>query len=162
MIIDELSRLTTYSALSAGFERAAEFLGQPGLLAVPDGKYEIDGAKVYALIMRVQGKKLEESDLEVHDRYMDIQVVLQGEELQGWKPRSACLQPRQQADVNRDCQFFADPPDIWFKLRPGQFSLFFPADAHAPLISPARVHKIVIKVACCSTSVANHSTIGES
>ncbi|NCP04252.1 MAG: DUF386 domain-containing protein, partial [Deltaproteobacteria bacterium] len=39
MIIDEVSRLTTYSALSAGFERAAEFLGQPGLLALPDGKY---------------------------------------------------------------------------------------------------------------------------
>lgn len=150
MIVDEVGRLTTYTRISAGFARAVEFLAQPDLREWPDGKYDIDGSAVYAIVSRGQGRTLEEADLEVHNRYIDIQVILQGEELQGWKPRSSCRQPRQDYDPSRDCQFFADPPDIWLKLRPGQFSLFFPEDAHAPMISPDRVHKIVIKVACCS------------
>jgi beta-galactosidase beta subunit len=32
-------------------------------------------------------------------------------------------------------------------LQPGSFAIFFPEDAHAPLSSTGRVHKIVVKVA---------------
>jgi YhcH/YjgK/YiaL family protein len=152
MILDEVSRLSQYSALSAGVAQAAGFLAQAGLSDWPDGSYAIDGSAVYAIISRGQGKGVDEAVLEVHKRYIDIQVVLQGEELQGWKSRLSCRHPLQDYDPNRDCRFFADPPDVWFKIRAGQFSLFFPEDAHAPMISPGLVHKVVIKVACSDAS----------
>lgn len=152
MILDEVSRLSKYSALSAGFVPATEFLARADLFDCPDGLYEIDGSRVYAIVSRGQGKLVADAVLEVHDCYIDIQVILQGEELQGWKPRLSCLQPLQEYDPKRDCQFFADQPDAWFKIRAGQFSLFFPEDAHAPMVSSGLVHKIVIKVACTAVS----------
>ncbi|NJD55400.1 MAG: DUF386 domain-containing protein, partial [Nitrospirae bacterium] len=43
-------------------------------------------------------------------------------------------------------QFFVDKPDAWLSVEAGAFAIFFPEDAHMPLISPGRIHKVVVKV----------------
>ena len=37
-------------------------------------------------------------------------------------------------------------PAAWFPLGRGQFAVFFPDDAHAPLAATGSLHKVVIKV----------------
>jgi beta-galactosidase beta subunit len=44
-------------------------------------------------------------------------------------------------------QFFTDPPEAWLPVHNGTFAIFFPEDAHLPLISPGQIHKVVVKVA---------------
>jgi beta-galactosidase beta subunit len=43
--------------------------------------------------------------------------------------------------------FFYDRPTTWLTLSAGQFAVFFPEDAHAPLAGQGGVHKAVVKVA---------------
>jgi biofilm protein TabA len=40
----------------------------------------------------------------------------------------------------------ADKPDAWLATGSGAFAIFFEEDPHMPLISPGRIHKVVVKV----------------
>ena len=40
-----------------------------------------------------------------------------------------------------------DEPDAWLATKSGAFAIFFPEDAHMPLISAGQLHKVVVKVA---------------
>jgi biofilm protein TabA len=50
-------------------------------------------------------------------------------------------------DQESDIQFFADNPDAWIATESGAFVIFFPEDAHMPLISSEQIHKVVVKIA---------------
>ena len=93
------------------------------------------------------GRKREDALLEAHKKYIDIQLVLAGTDEMGWKSRSSCKQPSGEYDQETDVQIFADEPDAWLSVRRGAFAIFFPEDAHMPLISSGRLHKVVAKVA---------------
>ena len=41
---------------------------------------------------------------------------------------------------------FTDQPTAWTAVGPGEFAIFFPEDAHLPLISDGELHKVVVKV----------------
>jgi YhcH/YjgK/YiaL family protein len=69
----------------------------------------------------------------------------------GWKPQSLCNQPSGEYDQKSDVQFFADEPDAWLSTESGSFAIFFPGDAHMPLISSGQLHKVVVKVAVAPT-----------
>jgi len=64
----------------------------------------------------------------------------------GWSPRSRCQRPHDQYDAEQDIEFFGDTPDTYVTVHPSEFAVFFPDDAHAPLIGTGEIHKIVIKV----------------
>jgi beta-galactosidase beta subunit len=51
-----------------------------------------------------------------------------------------------QYDEEKDILLYSDDPAVWFTVHPGTFVIFFPWDAHAPLVSNGIVHKIVAKV----------------
>ena len=47
----------------------------------------------------------------------------------------------------RDIEFFDCEPETWLTLEPGEFALFFPNDAHAPLVGDrANIRKVVFKI----------------
>jgi YhcH/YjgK/YiaL family protein len=50
-------------------------------------------------------------------------------------------------DADKDIGFFKDQPDSWTPVPPGSFVIFFPQDAHAPLVSSGELHKVVLKIA---------------
>jgi beta-galactosidase beta subunit len=50
-------------------------------------------------------------------------------------------------DADKDIMFFKDPPDNWTPVPAGSFVIFFPQDAHAPLVSSGELHKAVLKIA---------------
>ena len=147
MVFDVLENIQQYQPLHKGFEKAIKFLLRPDLNKLPVDKYEIDGEYVYAMVSKKPGQKKEDGILETHEKYIDIQLVLEGTDDMGWKPKSSCKNPTGEYDENDDIQFFSDKPDAWITTKKGAFAIFFPEDAHMPLISSGQIHKVVVKIA---------------
>lgn len=146
MILDSCDRFDRYLPLGKGFEKARTFLLEKDLPTLPPGKYPIDGDLVYAIVARDQGRNKEDALLETHDLYIDVQMVLSGLETMGWKPRAGCAHPAGPHDPERDIRFYKDAPDGFVTVQPGQFAVFFPEDAHMPLLSGGMIHKVVVKI----------------
>lgn len=145
MILDTLDNAAKYAGLKIGCSEAFGFLDQPGLRDLPDGKYEISGERVYAIIDRTQGRKVSDGQLEGHRRYLDIQFIVSGEESMGWSPRAG-LTTAVEYDPDRDLEFFDGEPESVVYVPPGSFAVFLPTDAHLPLIGDGPIHKVVVKV----------------
>lgn len=147
MILDVLEQSDRYVALHEGFSQAFSFLRRADLKELPDGKYELDGDRVYAMVATEPGRKKEEALLEAHEKYIDIQLVLAGVDKMGWKSMVTCTQPSGPYEPDSDVRFFTDAPDAWIATQPGAFVIFFPDDGHMPLISSGEIRKVVVKIA---------------
>jgi biofilm protein TabA len=146
MILDVLENAHRYFALNKGFTKAFEFLMRPNLKELPVGKYKIDGDLVYAMVAKDPGRKKQDAQLETHEKYIDIQLILKGTDTMGWRPKATCKKSSGKYDPEMDLQFFTDEPDVWLAAKSGTFAIFFPEDAHMPLISSGQLHKVVVKI----------------
>jgi len=146
MILDTLDNAAKYAGLKIGISEAFGFLDQPGLTELPAGKYEIAGDRVYAIIERVNGRKVEDGELEAHRKYIDIQYVISGDESMGWKNREGLVNSMDY-DEDRDLEFFQGEPASIVRVPPRSFAVFLPTDAHLPLIGDGPIHKVIVKVA---------------
>lgn len=146
MIVDRLDACDVYAPLHPLIAPALAFLRRPDLADLPDGRCEIDGQRLYAIIARTSNRGREKSPLEAHRRYVDLQYVVSGADLIGWRPAEGCLGDGREYDAERDIEFFADQPDAWYAVGPGQLAILLPSDAHAPLAGAGPVHKVVVKL----------------
>jgi len=146
MILDTLDNAARYAGLKNGLSEGFGFLAQPGLSDLADGKYEIAGDRIFAIVQRNQGRKVEEGQLEGHRNYIDIQYVISGEESMGWSPRAGLVNSVAY-DATKDLEFFEGDPESIVRVPPGSFTVFLPSDAHLPLIGEGPIHKVVVKVA---------------
>ena len=147
MILDTLENLGCYERVHSALPRALAFLRRPDLKELAPGRHELDGERVYAMIACGPGRTRAEGLLEVHRRYIDIQLVLSGTDEMGWKPLADCRQPSGVYDPDSDAQLFADTPDAWVLVGPGQFALFLPEDAHLPMVGDGEILKAIAKIA---------------
>jgi len=146
MILDTLENAAKYAGLREGMPEAFGFLDQPGLADLPDGKHEILGDRVYAIIAHENGRKASDAQLEGHQKYIDVQYVVGGDESMGWAPREG-LANSVEYDAEKDLEFFEGAPDSIVRVPPGSFAVFLPSDAHLPLVGNGPIHKVVVKVA---------------
>ena len=147
MILDTLAHAERYRALHPLFERAFDYLRNTDLTALAPGKHDVQGEQIFAIVEACEGRTRADAKLECHRRYIDIQLVLAGVDEMGWKPVAACVDPATDYDAARDIRFFNDAPASWVTTPPGAFCLFFPDDAHAPLVGTGFIHKVVVKIA---------------
>ena len=147
MIVDRLDRAERYFSLHPAFQKAFLYLRQSSWSELAPGKHEIEGERLYCLISKVPGRQRKEVRLEAHRRYIDIQYIIQGEDEMGWKPTADCTLPDPAYDEAKDLIFFNDKPGKWAKVPAGSFAIYFPRDAHAPLVSRGSIHKAVVKIA---------------
>lgn len=147
MILDSLIQSDRYIGLHPLFSRAFEFLRDTDLKSLPIGMLTVQGEQLFAIVEACQGRTRKEAKLECHRRYIDIQLVLEGVDEMGWKPLVECVNPATEYDAARDIRFFNDAPSSWIATPPGSFCLFFPDDAHAPLVSAGMIRKVVLKIA---------------
>ncbi len=145
MILDSLTHATRYESLHPAFGDAFRFLR--GVYGIPDGSREIRGKDLYAMISTSHGKPREEAFLESHRRYIDIHFCLEGTEEIGWRALARCAAVNVPYDSSKDVETYTDTPETWCVLPAGSFAIFFPEDAHAPLVSHGMLRKAVIKVA---------------
>jgi biofilm protein TabA len=146
MILAKLTEADRYAALHPLFEKAFAFLRSTDLNALEPGMHTIEGEQLFAIVEARAGRTRAEAKLECHRRYIDIQLVLEGIDEMGWKPLVECVDPATDYDAARDIQFFDDAPASWIVTPPGAFCLFFPDDAHAPLVSTGMIRKVVLKI----------------
>lgn len=146
MILDRLEQAEQYFALHPGFPAAFEFLSEADFTKMTSGRHLIDGERLFVIAGIDPGRGHSGARLEAHQKYIDIQLTLAGDEEIGWKPVSGC-HPVSAYQPEKDLQLFMDKPETWLAVRPGSFGIFFPQDAHAPLGGEGRLHKGVVKVA---------------
>lgn len=152
MIITNLKHIREQINLTPNFQKAIEFLERADLSDLPEGRLEIDGNQVYALVSSFQTRLLVDfTEIEGHILYADIHYPLSGEEAIGWALVENTLTGHAY-DSEKDIWKEKVPVDsvAWIKLSPGQLGIFYPTDAHAPQNAfgePNSVRKIVVKIA---------------
>jgi YhcH/YjgK/YiaL family protein len=145
MIADRLVNLRRYQA-DARLTRAIRFLERPDLATLADGRHEIDGDAVYAVVQRYTSKPPGDGRWEAHQHYADVQVVVDGRERIGYGPLAAFA--RGAYDPAKDVEFLTgDGPFV--QVAAGDFVVLWPGEVHMPGIAtdkPAPVTKVVVKI----------------
>jgi len=149
MIVAEFENLETQLKMTPALKTALEWLAAMRYQILEDGRVEIDGSQVYALVQSYESKT--EPVFEAHQRYLDIQYICEGRELFGWAPFDK-LAPKGPYNPEKDVVkgIVAGESATFVKLAAGQLAVVYPSDAHAPGAAdgePAPVKKIVVKVA---------------
>ncbi|MGM9734815.1 MAG: YhcH/YjgK/YiaL family protein [Candidatus Cryptobacteroides sp.] len=128
------------------YAKAIEYIRTTDLNALENGKHPIDGDNLFVNIVDSNMKTPQQARLEVHDKYIDIQVPLSKEETFGVKPRSECKCPVGEMDTVKDILFYSDPVEETVSAGIGEAITFAPETAHAPLIGEGTIHKAIFKV----------------
>ena len=147
MVLDSIQNAQRYYTLHPLFEKAFRFLQEADLMTLSLGQQAIEGRDLFAIISEGTGTTEKEAKLEVHRKYIDIQYVISGIDHMGWKSLAFCEQPDGPYSEERDAAFFPDKTSNWFDVPAGYFTIFFPYDAHAAMITEETVRKVVLKIA---------------
>jgi len=126
--------------------KALEYIKKTDLNALETGKHIIDGDNLFVNINDSQMKTPEQARLEVHDKYIDIQIPLSKSESFGIKPRMECKTPDGEFNTEKDILFYKDKDWKTVSVSPGESIVFEPDTAHAPLIGEGTIHKAIFKV----------------
>lgn len=117
--------------------------------AVADGRHDIDGDDVYALVQTYDTGPATEKRFETHRIYIDLQYVAAGAERILYLAAGG-LTVETPYDAAKDIAFYAEPrASSSLLMRPGDLAVFHPADAHKPgCMAGGRdpVRKVVVKV----------------
>ena len=137
-----------YDFTAPKFQTAFAFLHRDDLADLPEGWIELDNG-VRASVQHYSTSPAEELKFETHEKFFDIQYLVEGIELLGCCTRAG-LKESVPYDPSSDVTFYADPAQAGsVLLRAQDFVIFAPEDAHKPRIAvgaPLAVKKIVIKV----------------
>lgn len=148
MIYDHISQQLRYRACQPGVGSGFDYLlsFDP---ATPDGKYSIDGNRVYAVVQSYNTMPAAQRKYEAHRKYIDLQYILSGEEIIYHLPVK-WLAEVEPYNVEKDVTKLTGPDDQALIMRPGDFAILFPHDGHKPKCSHGKaqaVRKIVLKIA---------------
>ncbi|MDX6038670.1 YhcH/YjgK/YiaL family protein [Scandinavium lactucae] len=117
--------------------------------ATPLGKHDIDGDRLFYLISEDTTEPLAARRAEYHARYLDIQIILKGQEGMTFSTQPAGT-PDTDWLADKDIAFL--PEGVQEKtvvLSEGDFVVFYPGEVHKPLCAvgtPAKVRKAVVKM----------------
>ena len=143
MIVCPWKDLKRYAAVIPGVEEAIEKINalqswEPAVYPLENGKF---------IVQQGTTKPWEEAKLEAHRAYLDVQVILEGQDTVGWAPVDT-LTPEGEFDVENDyCLYTGENTPVVVKA--GYCYVVFPEDAHAPntyLSAPNDYKKIVVKL----------------
>jgi YhcH/YjgK/YiaL family protein len=148
MILDTLNNHAAYQAMAPGLARGfAWFTGFS--TEMPDGRYDIAGEDVFALVQSYHTVPAAEKQYESHRDYLDIQYLAAGYEVIYYAPVDL-LRTATDYHAEKDYQLYHDPVvATGLQLTAGSFAVFYPQDGHKPGCvngSPSPVKKVVIKV----------------
>ncbi len=151
MIYSSIYAGNDWSMYPDAIKRALSYIKEHDIRGMEPGKYEIEGDKMYILVQNPTQKAIEDTHLEMHYKYLDLQYIVDGGELMGFAPKK--VDPEIiEAKESSDTYYVADVEDEQFVvLNPGDFCILFPNDLHRPAIEvpaeePAPYHKAVVKI----------------
>ena len=147
MIFGNMNNLNEYTFLSESVKECFSYAKEHKLVEFENGKHEIDGERFFVNIVEYTTKNAEERFWEAHKKYLDVHLMLDGEE---------------QIDLNflsnMDVKEFVEADDFVpmdgeknssVVLRNGDFLICYPQDGHrtAVMVSePKTIKKAIFKV----------------
>ncbi len=145
MIFGKFEDLYQYRALSKNMAKAIDFV----LKFTPemaDGRYEIDGKNVYAMVTTGETKISKEPIYEAHRKYIDLQYIVSGEEDTGYIDISDA-EIEKEYDEEKDF-LMVKGTGSEVRVAKNHFYIAYPFDGHAPMRSknPGIIRKVVVKV----------------
>ncbi|MEK7688726.1 MAG: YhcH/YjgK/YiaL family protein, partial [Deltaproteobacteria bacterium] len=137
--------------MTTALKKAIDFLRRPDIRNLADGRVDIDGQDVFALVQRYETVKTDTPKFEYHRKYIDIQYIVSGKEVIGWAPVERMV-ITEAYDMEKDICFGTVPKEeiTPVYLQTGHLAVLYPEDGHAPKLAagkPSHVVKIVVKVA---------------
>ncbi|MDR2067124.1 MAG: YhcH/YjgK/YiaL family protein [Endomicrobium sp.] len=145
MIIDDLKNINFYSEVSPIIKESLSFI-KTNLSTFEERRYNIN-EYMFAVVETSFPKPVVEQKLETHKKYIDVQYVIEGYDIMGWKNLLNCNQIYKNYQLSKDIAFYSDKPDFNIVLNQGTFAVFFPHDAHVRLCSTSPVKKCIVKIA---------------
>ncbi len=152
MILDKLHNLALYRQINPLFGVAFDYLHRMHLSELAPGRYEIQGADVYALIQEYPTRTRSQGRWEAHRNHIDLHFMLSGEELMG-VANVADLKSLGDYDAAKDAEHL-EGEGIFLSVPEGWFIIFGTEDAHMPCLEPGRpcrVKKVVLKIGVVSS-----------
>lgn len=146
MILDSLKNSERIENLHPSFKQAFDYIKSTDFSKMTDGKYEIDGQKIFVSVASIEGKEKKDAAIETHNKYIDIQMPLLGVEKIGWKAGCELQEESVPYNEEKDITFYVDRPTAFSKIYPGQFAIYFPEDGHAPGIGRGSIRKVIVKI----------------
>lgn len=148
MILTTIAEADAYAVLGEGIAQGLAWLRtfDP---QTPDGRIDIAGDEVFALVSSYQTGPATEKRFESHHLYIDLQFVAAGSERILHTP-TAGLGVEVPYDDAKDIVFYAEPKvSSSLLMREGDLAFFYPGDAHKPGCMAGGSHpvkKVVVKV----------------
>ena len=147
MIFDSLKNASIYYPLSDRIKTALQFLEDIDPDNLKEGKIEIDGENIFALVQKYKTKDSDTINWESHRKYIDIQYMVEGSEDFGFV-NCDYLNSIVDYDEEKDCELYEGEGD-YPQLNDDEFIILFPEDVHKPGLKIEKsesVLKIVVKV----------------
>ena len=148
MIYAKNADALAYRGIHPNLDLALEHITPEFLAALRDNqRVELKGDLVYCTRFTYETIPQEESFFEAHRRYLDIHIMVEGEERVDMnRPEDLKL-----TDAQEGNDFYAYQGESWHStvLKPGEFLVVFPGDAHRIKVQvdgPKSVSKAVFKV----------------
>ena len=138
---------------SAGLHPALQDALTLALAARPQekapGRYELQGDNIFMNVMTFNTQSPVEKKAELHEQYIDIQLLLNGEEriLFGMAGTARQCEVFHHEDDYQLCSAIENEQTI--NLKPGMFAVFMPGEPHKPgcvVGEPDEIKKVVVKV----------------
>lgn len=147
MIFDSLKNAGLYYGVNSRLKLALEYLQKTDFSKMEPGRYDIDGANIYAMVQQYETRPMEQGVWEAHRKYIDVQFVYDGTELMGY----SCIEGMKvtkEYDEGGD-YLLLEGEGNFLRVKSGFFAIFAPEDAHMPCIAdkvPSKMKKVVVKV----------------
>lgn len=146
MILTTLKNHKRIEPLHPLFKQLFDFVNSTDFDSVETGRIELDGDNLFINHAKVDGADQATQQLELHQTYIDVHVLLKGSEIIGYKDIAEVKSFTRPYETEGDCALSDEPGDNYFTLKPGDICVVFPEDAHAPAISDGPIHKLIAKI----------------
>ncbi|MEI7473747.1 MAG: YhcH/YjgK/YiaL family protein [bacterium] len=147
MIVDKIENIEFYKNINPKIAKALDYIENTDFSKVQNGRYEIEGLDIFAIVQEYDSKPIENGKLEAHKIYTDIQFIAEGSEKIGYDSIEN-LTVSEEYNQEKDLMFYEEKGEL-ITLNKNMFAIFFPHDAHMPGIStdkPNKVKKVVVKI----------------
>lgn len=151
MILDNIKNIDKYS-FSSPLLKGFDFLLKNDLENLPEGKYEI-AEGIFANVQKIQAKAPDLRKFEAHKDYIDIQYIISGKERMDFS-NIENFKVEIPYDKEKDVEFLKlnseeiTPNSAY--LKEGDFIIFYPQDAHAPMLKALdtdyEIKKVIVKI----------------
>ena len=146
MIIGKLKDLGRYIGLSAQIDEAISYVLNTDLLSLELGRVVLND---YLIVNRQQYLGKVDTFAESHKDYIDLQIVLKGNEKMGYADiTNPSLKVMEDYDNSIDLAKYYVSDECFYHMSEESFALIFPEDVHRPgmKVDEEMIEKVVIKI----------------